>query len=108
MRKRRTEDLSDRSIPRIRHTVAVKMLQAGRPLVDVSQLPGHSTIRITRRIHARFMPERFAMRRGHLTSQGSMTLQARRKKAAIRYRYGEFQQAGWWVVRDSNPRHLRC
>lgn len=60
MHKRRTEDPSDRSIPRIRHTVAVKMPRAGRPRVDVSQFPGHSSIGITGRINARFMPERFA------------------------------------------------
>jgi len=36
------------------------MPRAGRPLVDVSQFPGHSSIGITGRINARFMPERFA------------------------------------------------
>jgi len=51
--------LSDLSIHQIRHTVAVKMLQAGRPLVEVSQFLGHSNIQITERTYARFMPERF-------------------------------------------------
>lgn len=52
--------LRDLSIHQIRHTVAVKMLQAGRPLVEVSQFLGHSNIQITERTYARFMPERFA------------------------------------------------
>lgn len=52
--------LNDLSIHQIRHTVAVKMLQAGRPLVEVSQFLGHSNIQITEKSYARFMPERFA------------------------------------------------
>lgn len=52
--------LSDIHIHQIRHTVAVKMLQAGRPLVEVSQFLGHSNTQITEKTYARFMPERFA------------------------------------------------
>lgn len=56
----RRAGLRDHSIHQIRHTVAVKMLQAGRPLVEVSQFLGHSNIQITEKTYARFMPERLA------------------------------------------------
>ena len=52
--------LKDLSIHQIRHTVAVKMLQAGRPPLEMSQFPGHSIIQITERANTRFMPTRVA------------------------------------------------
>lgn len=45
------------NIHQIRHTVAVKMLAAGRRIEEVSQYLGHSNVQITQRIYARFMPE---------------------------------------------------
>jgi len=52
--------LSDMHLHQIRHTVAVKMLQAGRPLAEVSQFLGHSNTQITEQTYARFTPERFS------------------------------------------------
>lgn len=47
-------------IHQIRHTVAVRMLAAGRPIEQVSQYLGHSTLAITYKTYARFMPEHLA------------------------------------------------
>ena len=44
------------SIHQIRHTVAVKMLAAGRPIEEVSQYLGHSNVQITFKTYARFLP----------------------------------------------------
>lgn len=53
----RRAKLTDINIHQIRHTVAVRMLTAGEPIEVVSQFLGHSTIAITFKIYARFMPE---------------------------------------------------
>lgn len=47
-------------IHQIRHTVAVRMLAAGMPIEKVSQFLGHSTLQITQKTYARFMPEHLA------------------------------------------------
>jgi integrase len=47
-------------IHQIRHSVAVRMLAAGLPIEKVSQFLGHSTIQITQKTYARFMPEHLA------------------------------------------------
>ncbi|MCR9148849.1 MAG: site-specific integrase [Rhodobacteraceae bacterium] len=104
----RRAGLSDLSIHQIRHTVAVKMLQAGRPLVEVSQFLGHSNIQITERTYARFMPERFADAARILDLPGFDDPAGTSHGATIRERRVECQGAGWWVMRDLNPRHLRC
>lgn len=44
-------------IHQIRHTVAVRMITAGRPIEEVAQYLGHSNTAITYRTYARFMPE---------------------------------------------------
>jgi len=44
------------TIHEARHTAAVTMLQAGVPLVKVSQMLGHSSVSITEKVYARFMP----------------------------------------------------
>lgn len=49
--------LSDVNIHQIRHTVAVRMLQAGQPIEVVSQFLGHSNVQITFSTYARFLPE---------------------------------------------------
>lgn len=56
----RRAGLSNVNIHQIRHTVAVTMLSAGRPIEEVSQYLGHSNIQITQKIYARFMPEHLA------------------------------------------------
>ncbi|OWV64275.1 integrase [Mameliella alba] len=52
--------LGEIHIHQIRHTVAVRMLTAGRPIEEVSQYLGHSNIAITHKTYARFMPEHLA------------------------------------------------
>lgn len=52
--------LADVNIHQIRHSVAVRMLAAGRPIEEVSQFLGHSDSHITRKTYARFMPEHLA------------------------------------------------
>ena len=47
-------------IHQIRHTVAVRMISAGRPIEEVAQYLGHSNTAITYRTYARFMPEHLA------------------------------------------------
>ncbi|MEM9320714.1 MAG: site-specific integrase [Pseudomonadota bacterium] len=48
------------NIHQIRHSVAVRMLEAGMPIAKVSQFLGHSSIHITEKTYARFMPEHLA------------------------------------------------
>lgn len=57
---RRRAGLEGVTIHQIRHTVAVNMLSAGRPIEEVSQFLGHSNIQITRKVYARFMPDHLA------------------------------------------------
>lgn len=45
------------NIHQIRHSVAVRMLQAGQPIEVVSQFLGHSNTQITFKTYARFIPE---------------------------------------------------
>lgn len=52
----RRAGLEQINIHQIRHTVAVKMLAAGKPLEMVSQYLGHSNTKITYKTYARFMP----------------------------------------------------
>lgn len=52
--------LKDVRIHQIRHTVAVRMLSAGRPIEEVSQFLGHSNTAITYKTYARFLPEHLA------------------------------------------------
>jgi len=40
----------------LRHTAAVHMLQAGKPLLEVSQVLGHKNVKITQEIYGRFAP----------------------------------------------------
>jgi len=49
-------DLGRVTIHEARHTAAVTMLQAGVPLVKVSQMLGHSSVSITEKVYARFLP----------------------------------------------------
>jgi integrase len=44
----------------LRHTAAVHMLQAGKSLLEVSQVLGHKDIRITQEIYGRFAPHELA------------------------------------------------
>lgn len=44
-------------IHQIRHTVAVRMLAAGKPIELVSQYLGHSNTSVTQKVYARFLPE---------------------------------------------------
>jgi integrase len=44
-------------IHQIRHTVAVRMLAAGKPIEQVSQYLGHSNTSVTQKVYARFLPE---------------------------------------------------
>ena len=48
------------NIHQIRHSVAVRMLQAGQTIEAVAQYLGHSNTAITYRTYARFMPEHLA------------------------------------------------
>lgn len=48
------------NIHQIRHSVAVRMLQAGQPIEVVSQFLGHSNTQITFKTYARFVPEYMA------------------------------------------------
>lgn len=43
----------------LRHSAAVAMIQAGVPLQQISQFLGHTTIKVTERVYARFSPDRF-------------------------------------------------
>lgn len=52
--------LSGVNIHQIRHTVAVRMLAAGKPLEMVSQYLGHSNVQITQKTYARFLPDHLA------------------------------------------------
>jgi Site-specific recombinase XerD len=56
----RRAELKDVNIHQIRHTVAVRMLQAGQPIEAVAQYLGHSNTAITYKTYARFMPEHLA------------------------------------------------
>jgi len=49
--------LSGVHIHQIRHTVAVRMLAAGKPIEQVSQYLGHSNTSVTQKVYARFLPE---------------------------------------------------
>lgn len=49
--------LENVTIHQIRHSVAVRMLQAGQPIEVVSQYLGHSNVQITFKTYARFIPE---------------------------------------------------
>lgn len=49
--------MTDVNIHQIRHTIAVQMLQGGRPIAEVSQYLGHSNVQITSKIYARFQPD---------------------------------------------------
>jgi len=40
-----------------RHTAAVHMAEAGVPMSEISQYPGHSNVRITEKVYARFSPD---------------------------------------------------
>lgn len=40
----------------LRHTAAVHMAEAGRPMAEIAQMLGHSDSRTTERIHARSSP----------------------------------------------------
>lgn len=53
----RRAGLSGVRIHQIRHTVAVRMLAAGKPIEQVSQYLGHSNTSVTQRVYARFLPE---------------------------------------------------
>ena len=44
----------------LRHTAAVKMLERGVPIEKVSQYLGHSSVAVTFRIYARYLPEHMA------------------------------------------------
>lgn len=50
-------DLGRVTIHKLRHTAAVTMIQAGVPLLKVSQMLGHSSVGITESTYARFLPE---------------------------------------------------
>jgi integrase len=50
-------ELKNINIHQIRHSVAVRMLQAGQPIEVVSQFLGHSNTQITFKTYARFIPE---------------------------------------------------
>lgn len=41
----------------LRHTAGVWMAQAGVPMAEISQYMGHSSIRVTERVYARFHPD---------------------------------------------------
>jgi integrase len=41
----------------LRHTAAVHMAQAGRPMSKISQYLGHTSTAVTERVYARFAPE---------------------------------------------------
>lgn len=41
----------------LRHTAAVHMVAAGRPMAKVSQFLGHSSIHVTEKVYARFAPD---------------------------------------------------
>ncbi|QYO75496.1 tyrosine-type recombinase/integrase [Devosia salina] len=41
----------------LRHTAAVHMAAAGRPMERISQYLGHSSVDVTRRVYARFAPD---------------------------------------------------
>ncbi|MDO6481413.1 site-specific integrase [Shimia thalassica] len=53
----RRAGIQDANIHQIRHTVAIRMLEAGEPIEKVSDFLGHSNIHITKKIYARFLPE---------------------------------------------------
>jgi integrase len=53
----RRAGLSGVRIHQIRHTVAVRMLSAGKPIEQGSQYLGHSNIHVTQKVYARFLPE---------------------------------------------------
>ncbi|RBW44796.1 hypothetical protein DS901_06100 [Loktanella sp. D2R18] len=53
----RRAGLSGIHIHQIRHTVAVRMLAAGKPIEQVSQYLGHSNTSVTQKVYARFLPE---------------------------------------------------
>jgi integrase len=48
------------NIHQIRHSVAVRLLEAGQPIEAVAQYLGHSNSAITAKVYARFQPERLA------------------------------------------------
>lgn len=76
-------NIPDARIHQIRHTVAVRMLQAGRPIEEVAQFLGHSNTAITYSTYARFMPEHLAEAAAILDlggfSEPGRTLQITRK-----------------------------
>lgn len=41
----------------LRHTAAVWMAEAGHPLTEIAQVLGHSDVRVTYRVYARFSPD---------------------------------------------------
>lgn len=41
----------------LRHTAAVWMAEAGVPMTEISQYLGHSSVRVTERVYARFSPD---------------------------------------------------
>lgn len=43
----------------LRHSAAVAMIQAGVPLLQVSQFLGHTTIKVTEHVYARYAPDHF-------------------------------------------------
>ncbi len=49
--------LADVSPHVLRHSAAVAMVEAGRPMEEVAQLLGHSDIRVTFRVYARYSPD---------------------------------------------------
>jgi integrase len=53
---RRAEILHHLHPHMLRHTAAVHMLQAGKPLLEVSQILGHKNVRVTQEIYGRFAP----------------------------------------------------
>lgn len=58
----RRAGLRNVNIHSIRHTVAIKLLQSGAPMEEVSQYLGHSNTATTYKIYARFQPEYLAER----------------------------------------------
>ena len=49
--------LSDVSPHVLRHTAAVWMAEAGKPMPEIAQYLGHRDSRITERVYARFSPQ---------------------------------------------------
>jgi integrase len=41
----------------LRHTAAVWMTEAGRPMAEIAQYLGHTDSRLTERVYARFSPD---------------------------------------------------